>query len=77
MDTAYVLTATDKTGTEDTLTVVFGVYSSREKATNAVLYWMFEGNEKAEDYSNNRDCEEYVTDKNIWRIETFEVDIVD
>ena len=52
----YVLTATDRTGTANPLTVLFGVYSSREKATDAILYWMFEGGEKAENGGQNDDC---------------------
>ena len=72
----YVLTATDKTGTENKLTTTFGVYSSREKATDAILYWMFEGGEKAEDYKDGREMEEFITDKNIWRIEKIEVDFI-
>lgn len=72
----YVLTATDRTGTTDEITAVFGVYSSREKATDAIMYWMFEGGEKAEGYEDKDYIEEYVTDKNIWRIEKTEVDFV-
>ena len=72
----YVLTATDRTGTADEITVTFGVYSSPEKATDAILYWMFEGGEKAEGYEDKDYIEEYVTDKNIWRIEEIEVDFV-
>jgi hypothetical protein len=72
----YVLTATDRTGTADEITATFGVYSSREKATDAILYWMFEGGEKAEGYEDKDYIEEYVTDKNIWRIEEIEVDFV-
>ncbi len=72
----YVLTATDKTGTENELTTTFGVYSSRERVTDAILYWMFEGWEKAEDYKDDMGIEEFITDKNIWRIEKVEVDSI-
>ena len=73
----YVLTSVDRTGTADNLTEIFGVYSSREKATDAILYWMFEGGEMAESVGQNNDSvEEFVTDKNIWRIEKIEMDFV-
>lgn len=77
MNVVYVLTATDRTGTANPLTTLFGVYSSRERATDAILYWMFEEGEKAEGGGQNDDTiEEFVTDKNIWRIEKTEVDVI-
>lgn len=72
----YVLTSTDRTGTADTPTALFGVYSSREKATDAILYWMFDDGESAHEYREDNIAQEYVTDKAIWRIEKVEMDFV-
>lgn len=72
----YVLTSTDRTGTADTPTVLFGVYSSREKATDAILYWMFDCADSPYVYLKDNVAEEFVTNKNIWHIEKVEMDFV-
>ena len=72
----YVLTSTDRTGTADTPTALFGVYSSRAKATDAILYWIFDSGESPYEYHEDTVTEEFVTDKSIWRIEKVEMDFV-
>ena len=75
MEKRYVLVSMDNKSCAST---VIGVYSSREMAVNAMVYWIFEDKEKAEYYTEADEAgnEQFITDSTIWTIEEFEVDMI-
>ena len=79
MNDVYVLTHTDRTGEADEFNTLMGVYSSREKAADAILFWIFDNQETAEEYQE-KDCfgdvETYLTKESVWRVHKMEVDFV-
>ena len=79
MTNVYVLTHTSRDGNGSDVNEVYGVYSSREKAADAILFWIFDNNETAEEYQNADNWEEvetYTTKESVWAVHKIEVDYV-
>lgn len=79
MTDVYVLTHTSRDGNGFEVNEVYGVYSSREKAADAILFWIFENHETAEEYQgedNWKDVETYLTKESVWRVHRMEVDFI-
>ena len=79
MTNAYVLTHTSRDGNGSDINEPYGVYSSREKAADAILFWIFDNQETAEE-CREKDCfgdvETYITKESIWRVHKMEVDFI-
>ena len=79
MNDVYVLTHTDRTGEADEFNTLMGVYSSREKAADAILFWIFDNQETAEEYQEGdklTETETYTTKESVWTVHKIEVDFV-
>lgn len=79
MTDVFILTHTDRTGKSEAINTLMGVYSSREKAADAILFWIFNNHETAEEYQgedNWSDIETYLTKESVWRVNKMEVDFV-